>query len=333
MAVPEGGKSGNVRKSLVAAIPAVVLGVCLFAVQLPLFAVGPGPAQDVLPRIEVEATATYQPDGRLLFTTVNVGRVNAFDALAAWWADEYEVVGEHEIVPPGQTDREYDRRSRSQMDESVIAAISAALGSVSEYPEEHGPGVVVQGAVGGSPAAGRLFGGDHIIRADGEAVDDLAELRTLIRAAGTERPIRLEVAPVEGGDRRVERIRPTLEEGDPVIGIVGVEGFPFPIRIDTGSIGGPSAGLMWAVGLADLLTPGDLLAGRTVAGTGAISAGGTVGGVGGVGHKVLAAEREGADAFLVPEGDMTEAQAVGADVELVSVRTLDDALAYLERAP
>ena len=80
---------------------------------------------------------------------------------------------------------------------------------------------------------------------------------------------------------------------EPLIGIVLVEPFPFEIAIESGDVGGPSAGLMWAIGLYDLLTPGDLTRGRTIAGTGAIDLEGNVGPIGGILDKVVAArERE-----------------------------------------
>ena len=108
--------------------PAAALAVCLSVVELPLFVEAPGRARSVLPLIDVDGTSTHESEGRLLLTTVNVGRLNAFETLAAWIDPEAEVIPEHVVIPPGQTDQEYERASRSQMDQSKIAAVAVALG-------------------------------------------------------------------------------------------------------------------------------------------------------------------------------------------------------------
>jgi PDZ domain-containing protein len=114
---------------------------------------------------------------------------------------------------------------------------------------------------------------------------------------------------------------------EPLIGVFLVEPFPFEITIESGDVGGPSAGLMWAVGLYDLLTPGDLTGGRTVAGTGSIDLEGKVGPIGGILDKVVAAREANADIMLVPRDNYDEARDVDAgDLTLISVSTLDEAI-------
>jgi PDZ domain-containing protein len=109
-----------------------------------------------------------------------------------------------------------------------------------------------------------------------------------------------------------------------------INSFPFDVQISSGEIGGPSAGLMWALGLYDLLTPGDLTGGRTIAGTGQIALDGTVIPIGGIEEKLTAAADAGATVFLVPQGNMEAARASGGHgLELVPVATFDDARAYL----
>jgi Lon-like protease len=118
---------------------------------------------------------------------------------------------------------------------------------------------------------------------------------------------------------------PGIEE--PLVGITIVQPFPFEISIESGDIGGPSAGLMWALGLYDALTPGDLTDGRTIAGTGSIDAEGNVGPIGGILDKVVAAREVGADILLVPQGNAEELTGIerGA-VRVIPVATFDDAL-------
>jgi PDZ domain-containing protein len=117
------------------------------------------------------------------------------------------------------------------------------------------------------------------------------------------------------------------------VGFTSVDAFPIPISISSGDIGGPSAGLMWALGLYELMTPGDLLAGRTVAGTGTIDLRGRVGPIGGISDKVVAAEKAGAQIFLAPEKNKPDLEGIDTgDMTVVSVATFGDALRALEPA-
>jgi PDZ domain-containing protein len=144
---------------------------------------------------------------------------------------------------------------------------------------------------------------EMVVDADGE-IEDVAVTRH--RCAGSERPL---------------------------VGIEVVEPFPYDISFESGDIGGPSAGLMWALGLYDLLTEGELTGGRVVAGTGTIDTTGAVGPIGGIEQKVEAAERAGAEVFLVPRENFHAAQGVADDLQLVPVGSFEEALAYLEGPP
>jgi len=312
--------------------PAAALAVCLSVVELPLFVEAPGRARSVLPLIDVDGTSTYESEGRLLLTTVNVGRLNAFETLAAWIDPEAEVIPEHVVIPPGQTDQEYERVSRSQMDQSKIAAVAVALELLTDYPDEHGPGVIVQDVLGGAPAEGRLFPGDLITHVNGSPVADVGQLRDAIGAAEDGRPVTLRVRPIEGGATSSVEVRPTRVEGvdRPVIGIATVANFPYEVDIQSGAIGGPSAGLMWALGVIETLTPEDLTGGRVIAGTGTVDLEGRVGRIGGVRQKVVGAEEAGAEMFLLPRGDMPDARGAGEGIELVPVDTVEQALRFLE---
>jgi Lon-like protease len=216
------------------------------------------------------------------------------------------------------------------MDESQIAAVAFALRRLTRYPAEHGEGVLVQDVVEGAPASGRIFPSDVILAVDGRRIDELEEMRSAIGKAGTRRELRLTLE--SGGKRRSVGVRPVLhpQTSDPIIGVVLVESFPIDIRIDSGDVSGPSAGLMWALGVVDLLTPGDMTKGRAVAGSGVIDLEGGVHSVGGIGHKILAAERAGARVFLLPRSNLEEARSVDARIKLVPVERIDQALHYLE---
>ncbi len=306
------------------------LAVALYAVDLPLFAMGPGPTHEVGPLIDVDGTSTYPSSGRLLLTTVSVGRVGILGGVAGWLDPATEVVPEERVVPPNIADREHDAASLRQMDESKIAAIAVALEHETDYPAEHGRGALVQRVYPQTPAEGVLFAGDVILEVDGKPVTDASDLTETVRAAGTRRALTF---AVEGEDRRrTVSIRPArLErESRPVIGVSVVENFPFDVSINSREVGGPSAGLMWAIGMIDLLSPGDLTRGRTLAGTGAISLDGTVSAIGGVEQKVRAAEDAGAEVFLVPRDNADAASEVARAIDVVPVGTVDDAVRHLE---
>jgi PDZ domain-containing protein len=320
-----------VRRFAQLVAPAAALAVCLSVVELPLFVEAPGRTRSVLPLIDVDGTATYESEGRLLMTTVNLGRVNAFEAVAAWVDPQAVVIPERVIIPPGQSDQEYERASRSQMDQSKIAAVAVALELLTDYPDEHGPGVIVRDVLGGAPAEGRLFPGDLITHVNGSPLADVDQLRDAI-GAGEGSTVTLQVRPIEGGAASTVEVRPTRVEGvdRPVIGIATVVNFQYRVDIQSGTIGGPSAGLLWALGVIETLTPEDLTGGRVIAVTGTVDLEGRVGTVGGVRHKVVGAEDAGAEVFLLPRGDMADARGAGDRIELVPVDTVEQALRYLE---
>lgn len=321
------------RRLLITLIPSAVLALCLYMVDLPLWVESPGDAKSVLPLISIDGAPTYDSEGRLLLTTVNVGRVNAYYALRAWLDPAARVIPEREILLPGQSDREFERVSLSQMDSSKIAAVAIALEPTTNYPEFHGRGVVIQDTVSGSPADGRLFAGDLIFEINRDPLADIAELDVLISEAAVGEELDLRVRPVEGGEAREVSITLGSDpDGNPIIGIYPVANFPFDVRIESGSIGGPSAGLMWALGVTDLLTTVDLTGDRVIAGTGTVDLLGNVGPIGGIALKVEAAEQADADLFLLPRENLEEARTADADIELVAVASVDQAVSFLEGA-
>ena len=299
-------------------------------VPLPYFALGPGPAREVVPLIHVGGAPTYGSSGHLVMTTIRFTQVTALGALVAWINPEQAVVSEDIVYPPGLSPSEEEQRAISQMDQSKIDAAAVALSEVTKYPREHGPGALVELVGTDCPADGRLFPGDQIVRIDGERVDSKREASRLIDAVPADEPVVFSAeADGEVHDVRVTR-GPCPGVNEPVIGIILVDSFPFRITIESGDVGGPSAGLMWAVGLYDLLTPGDLTRGRTIAGTGTIDLAGKVGPIGGIVDKVVAARDANADIMLVPRDDFDQLRGIDTgDLELIPVSTFDQAVRAL----
>jgi PDZ domain-containing protein len=309
--------------------PVAILLFVLYLVHLPYFVLQPGPAQDVVPLIHVEQHRVYPTDAHVLLTAVNIYQPNVYEALWAWIDKNQSVVPEKDILGPGETQQEEFQRALSQMDTSKIDAAVVALSNFADYPAQHGEGVLVESVLEGSPADGKLFAGDLITSVNGTAIDDPDELGRMIRAAGVGRPLSFHVEAA--GERHIISVAPAMIQGldYPAIGIGSVANFPFPLDIDSGDIGGPSAGLMWTLGLTDVLTPGDLTGGRTIAGTGTIGLDGSVGPIGGIAEKVVAAERAGAVVFFAPVQDAPVARTVAGHIQIVPVATYDDALKWL----
>ncbi len=311
-----------------AAVGTLLLGGTIY---LPYYGVGPGPARDVEPLIRIEGAPRYPSEGRFVLTSIVFDQLTAFGIVGAWLDPDRVVVERERIYPSGGPVEVERERAISEMDQSKIDAVAAVLRRLTDYPREHGRGVLVEAVVPGCAADGVLYPGDLILRIQGRAVDTVRKARRLIEAVPAGSRVRFDVT-VDGEPRRLRLVRePCGDSEDPIVGVALLASFPFEVRISSGSIGGPSAGLMWALGLYDLLTPGDLTGGRTIAGTGAIAPDGEVYAVGGVEEKLVAAARAGAEVFLLPEENLAEARAAGArGMELVPVDDLDDALAYLE---
>ena len=318
-------------------IAAAVLGLAFVFgvgfVRLPYYAVGPGPADEVIPLIHVGGgQQTFPPSGKLIMTTVSFYQVTGLQALQAWLDPNLAIVADEVLYPPGLDHATEEQRARSQMDQSKIDAAIVVLTKLEGYPKTHGAGALIEQTFPGCPAEGELFSGDLILAIDGEPVDSRDEASDLIGEAPAREPLDFRVrAAGETHDVEVAKRRCGGSE-DPLVGVSLIDNFPFPIEISSGNVGGPSAGLMLSLGLFDLLTPGDLTAGRTIAGTGTIGPDGKVGSIGGITDKVVAAERVGATVFLVPAKNMTDLDGIDTgDMRLVRVGTFDDAVDALRR--
>jgi PDZ domain-containing protein len=313
-------------------VPLALLAFVLYVIPLPYFVFSPGNAVNVEPLIHVRGHATYPSQGRLLLTTVLPARASAYDLILAWHDPAKVVYPESALVAPGQTDRQADQFQLSLMDTSKIDATYVALSRYAGYPGRHGTGALIESVYPGTPADGRLFAGDVVLSANGRVVADLAALRAAIGSAGYGHAVRFLVRPLGVSKSRTVSVTPGHLPGldRPAIGVRPIPNFPFPVSINSQGIGGPSAGLMWTLGLIDVLTPGDLTGGRTIAGTGTISTDGTVGPIGGVQEKVVAAERAGAMIFFASVQDAPDARAVAHGMVVVAVATYQDAVHYLQ---
>jgi PDZ domain-containing protein len=169
-----------------------------------------------------------------------------------------------------------------------------------------------------------------ILAIDGDEIASRRDASRAIGAAGEGEPLGFELE-VDGRPEEASFTRePCGPDDELLVGVRLLDTFPFAVTMSSGDVGGPSAGLMWAVGLYELLTPVDLTTGRTIAGTGTIDIAGDVGPIGGIRDKVVAAERAGADLFLAPIDNVREVRGVDTGtMRIVPVATFDEAIAAL----
>lgn len=308
-------------------------------VGLPYVVLSPGPATNVLgevdgkPVLSVTGARTYPTEGALDFTTVAFDggpgrRVTVYELLEAWLRDDTEAAPEDLYFPEDTTPDEVEAQNAEMMNESQVVAAATALRALGrDVPRT----VAVADVPEGSPSTGILETGDRILSVDGRAATDAAAVRAAVQArpAGEEVSLRVE----RDGRERTLGVRTRDVRGTPVVGIVLRTDYDLPVDVtlNTGRVGGPSAGLMFTLAIYDALTPGALTGGQRIAGTGTIEDGGAVGPISGIRQKMVGAHEQGARWFLSPEGDCDDAVGHVPDgMTLVKVTTFDDARAAVE---
>ncbi len=315
---------------------AVVVGLLLVGlgvasvVRIPYYVEGPGSAPDVFPFIRVSGHEVYPPAGKFLLVSVSFTPAEAIDWLTTWVNPDTKLIPNGAFLAQGESPQQEARRAGADLRASEYAAEYVALSKATAYPARSGPGALIIAVEPGCPAQGKLHDGDVILSVDGSAIHGVEALGKVIDAARPSRSLSFRVRLSDGSAAEIQvakaRCGPDQKE---LVGISTIDSFPFQVDI-RGEIGGPSGGLLFALGLYDLLTPGDLTGGRVIAGTGQIDVEGNVYPIGGIEEKIVAAERAGADAFLVPQQNMAEARRAGADIRLIPVKTFQDALDRLQ---
>lgn len=317
---------------LLGALVTALLSIGVLATPVPYVVMVPGPTVDTLGEadgkevIQVTGGETSSSAGQLRLTTVGVQPdVKLVSAIVGWFDDEQAVVPTELVYPPGQSREEVEQRNAEDFRASQTSAETAALRELG-YPVE----VTVQEVTAGGPADGALRVGDVITSVDGQEVTSAARLLELIaaRPAGSE----LTIGYTRAGTQGTTRVTSVELDGRPRIGvrISQEQPHPFDLKIELDRIGGPSAGLMFALGIIDKLTPDDLTGGLVIAGTGTIDDEGRVGAIGGIPQKLIGAREAGAEVFLVPAENCAEAvRNPQPGLLLVKVATLEEALAAL----
>jgi PDZ domain-containing protein len=291
----------------------------------------PDPALEVDPLVSVpdENEDESPAKGGIYMVDIIVRRAQLFERLFPEIHAGAELVPEHVVNPAGVSESERRQESLSEMSASQQVAIAVALRSLGHDVDPRG--AEVARVLPDAPAEGKLEVGDVIVEASGKKVSSPTELFDVMRSHRPGTPVRLEI-------RRDGRLREIVVgtrsagggEKRAIVGIIVQPEFRFPVgvNIDAGRIGGPSAGLAFALDIVDELGR-DLDRGRRIVVTGTLSLDGTVGEIGGIEQKVVGARLVDADIFIVPVDNEAEARRHAEGLEIVAVEDFEDALSAL----
>lgn len=325
---------------LAGVLTAVLLGAALF-MPLPYVVYQPGSTVDLLAeqggeeRVEIEGHRTYATTGggELRMTTIVAtppgSGATLTEALIAWASGDSAVKPYDAVYDDSVTEEQKEREGAQQMATSQEVAIAIGLQAAGVKVRS----VPVALPQEGKPAAEKLEPLDRFLTIGDTRISTWDDVVAAITEAPPGEPIRFVVD--RAGEEVTADITPVVEDGENRVGIVQAFDyhFPFPVSFRLGQdIGGPSAGLFFALAVYDTLTPGDLTGGVRVAGTGEIAPNGAVGAIGGIAQKIAAAREADTQLFLAPAANCGEAaDAPNGDVTVAAVVTFEDAVATIEK--
>jgi PDZ domain-containing protein len=297
-----------------------------------------GPALNTIGSVEgtklldISGATTYPTSGQLDMTTVYVQgggqrRLPFFSVLWGWINPNEDVVPEETVVPRGTTTTQQSEQNTLMMDDSQQLSTAAALHEL-EIPYSSHLGVV---GFATERNSGVLKVSDRLETINGHEITDLESLKKQLDAAG-ESTSRLGISR-DGKPMTVTVGTDAGPEGQRQLGILLSGSFEFPLEVKFGleNVGGPSAGMMFALAIVDQLTEGEMTGGKHFAGTGAITAEGKVEPIGGIAQKLVGAKDQGAEYFLAPAENCADvAGRVPAGLDVIKVATLSEARAAVE---
>ncbi|MFJ1545388.1 PDZ domain-containing protein [Streptomyces sp. NPDC088246] len=323
-------------------------------IPVPYSEMSPGPTVNTLGKVEGEPVLqisghkTYPTSGNLNMTTVRVTgadyNMNLVEAVYGWLAHDSVVVPHDTLYPGGKTEQQSTQENAEEFSQSQESAKVAAL---TELGIPVSSRVVVSTVIKGSPAQGKLHAGDVIKQVDGSAVKQPEDVAKLVTRHKPGEDVAFTIIPAktaqaaekagkepEGSRKIVITTAKAPKENRAIVGIQAGTDHTFPFRIDIklADVGGPSAGLMFSLGIIDKLTPTNLTGGKFIAGTGTIDDKGKVGPIGGINMKLVGARDAGARYFLTPNDNCKAAASdTPSGLTLVKVKTIDDAKKSLEK--
>ena len=312
------------------------LGAVLYAVPSDHYLFLPDRARPVDPLVQVpEEEPAGDGEGGVYMVDILVRRASLLERLYPGFQEGADLRPPHAVNPVGVPDSQRRKASLNEMSRSQEIAVAVALRSLGYDVEVDERGVEVDTVVPDRPADGKLEVGDVIVRANNQPIRTRDELLRTMRPV--EPGAEVDLTVLRNG-RRVEVTVDTEAAEDDreraVFGVLVTQAadfeFPVDIDIDAGDIGGPSAGLAFALNVVEELGEDDVTGGRRVVVTGALDLDGTVGEIGGIKQKVIGARNADADLFLVPDGNAEEARRHAEDLEIVAVSTFREAMSALQ---
>jgi PDZ domain-containing protein len=333
--------SRRVLTLMVAGFLTLTLAVVGTLLPVPYVVLSPGPTENTIgavkgkPVISIEGRQTYPTTGALSLVTVAYqggpsARIGLFSALRGWVDPTIAVVPEETIFPPATTAKEVEEQNTQEMTGSQDDATAAAL---TELKIPYRTVVTVASTEKDLPADGKFKSGDEIVSVDGVPAEDRETVSAVVRKHKVGEQVTF---VINRGSQSQTVAVPTVAatDGTPLVGIsmqVAYK-FPFKVSINVGDVGGPSAGMMFSLGIVDKLTPGAMTGGKSIAGTGTITPEGDVGPIGGIQQKMVGARDSGATVFLTPADNCAEAvKAIPRGLTLVKVATLHEAAQAIDK--
>lgn len=319
----------------------VVLTAVAALLPVPYVVLSPGPTANTLGAdgangevITISGHQTYPTSGHLQLLTVSLRggpgrRMDLVTAIRAWLDPHEAVVPTDVEFPDKPTVQQVQKQNAEEMQLSQTSATTAALTQLG-IPIKRD--VAVRAVTEDSPARGVLRAGDLVISVDGKKTPTLEDVSAGIQA---KKPGDSHQFVVRRGAAEQTLTVPTRDNGKGTA-VVGIElavkqTYPFDVKISLQDVGGPSAGLMFSLGIVDKLTPGELTGGAFVAGTGTIDDNGAVGPIGGIQQKLAGARNAGATVFLAPAANCADTRgAVPDGLRVIKVATLKEAVAALD---
>ena len=321
-----------------------LLTIATLLAPIPFVFFKPGVPDNVAGKIiSIKDAKTYPINGKLFITSILVTNpdspVFGAETLVNWAIGPHVVLPKESVYPPIQPAQKIERDSRNEMESSKVTSTAAALRYLGyDFDEVY----YVSDIRDYSDAIKKLKIGDVITDIDGKKINQIEEIRTSYTNKSIGDPLLITVERKDkNGKVTLVTTRVILvenldieEKERPAIGILVGTSARFPIDVDFNlpGVGGPSAGLIFAVGIVEKLTEEDLVRGRKIAGTGTISASGKVGGIGGIEEKMVGASRIGATIFIAPRENCPDIEHVPNGLKVIPVSTLSEAIEAL-RAP
>lgn len=316
---------------------AILLGtIAMLVFPAPYVIERPGPAFNVLGSqdgkavIKLTGVASYPTKGELDLLTVslvgNREQTPTWPEIFAAWLDPAQTVAPiDEVYPAGTTVEESEAESVAMMEQSQQDAIFVALNKLGYQIPIH---IYAQQVNKNSPSSGKVVAGDYIEAINGVHPKDYEQLKKLVASYDGVNPLKVTVA--RKGENKVFEITPVKnEQGEYKLGVLVGFKFDFPFKVDLqlSDVGGPSGGMIFALGIYDSLTKGALLGGAHIAGTGTIGTDGVVGPIGGIRQKLYTAQRAGAKYFLAPAENCDEVNGhIPSGIQVFRVKNFDEAL-------